>query len=285
MDWPAFEACLQKLTVHKRVNVMKYMFNWQNTGRQKQLFENSQATLEDRAARNVGQCLMGCSQHEDTQHYLRCKKLHDAKAFDRSFGGLQTWMKKANTHPEMETILLVGLRHWTEHQHPKDIWELTDSPDRERLEEAIYEQNQIRWGKVFKGRASTIWGDVQMTHYSRHYGDSETPKHLSATWWMSEFLRQVIYMSLNAWQHCNDFLHDREATEKRLAEQHDAVEIMASWYNKQHQFPLVDQAHFAQTFLDRCTDTTAQIRLWIGKITDLYEYNLQTTMRGFLATQ
>ena len=32
IDWPAFEACLCRLTVHKCINVTKYMFNWQNTG-------------------------------------------------------------------------------------------------------------------------------------------------------------------------------------------------------------------------------------------------------------
>ena len=285
VDWPAFDACLQKLSVHKRINVTKYIFNWQNTGRQKQLFENSQAMQENREARDVGRCPMGCGQHEDLQHYLKCPKLRDARAIDRSFGHLQKWMKKTNTHPEMEIILIVGLQHWTTHHYPKEIWELTDSPDRAKLEEAIYEQNQIGWGNVFKGRISTIWGDVQTTHISTQYGDAEPPKHMTAKWWTSEFLRQVIYLSLNAWQHRNDFLHDRAATEKKLDERRDAVEDMARWYNKQHQFPLADQAHFARTFLDRCTDTTAQIRLWIGKITDLHEYNLQTTMRGYLTTQ
>ena len=108
-------------------------------------------------------------------------------------------MKKATTHPEMEVILTVGLRHWTTHQTPKEIWDLTNSPGRDKLEEAIFEQNQIGWGNVFKGQISTIWGDVQMQHYTRQYDDTELPRYLSGTWWSSEFLRQVIYMSLNAW--------------------------------------------------------------------------------------
>ena len=131
------------------------------------------------------------------------------------------------------------------HQHPKELWELTDGLDRDMLEEAIYKQNQIGWGNVFKGQISTIWGDVQMQHYSKHFRDTELPQHLSATWWASGFMRQVIYMSLNAWQHRNDFLHDGGATEKKLAARQDAVETMAHWYNKQRQFPLVDQPHFA----------------------------------------
>ena len=111
VDWQAFEACVRRLTVHKRINVTKYIFNWQYTGRQTQLFEHSQAILEQRAPQDVGKCPMGCGLHKDSQHYLPCKKLHDTRAIDQSFGGLQKWSKKANTHPEMEIILLVGLRH------------------------------------------------------------------------------------------------------------------------------------------------------------------------------
>ena len=98
IDWPAFEQSLQNLTIHKRINVMKYIFNWQNTGRQKQLFENSQASFENREEQDVGRCPMGCGQHEDLQHYLQCTKLHDARAINRSFGGLKKWMKKVHTH-------------------------------------------------------------------------------------------------------------------------------------------------------------------------------------------
>ena len=50
VDWPAFEQCMHKLSVRKRINVTKYIFNWQNTGRQKQLFQQSQAVCEEREA-------------------------------------------------------------------------------------------------------------------------------------------------------------------------------------------------------------------------------------------
>ena len=70
VDWPAFEWCMNKLSVHKRINVTKYVFNWQNTGRQKQLFELGRAARKEREPQDVGQCPMGCSEHEDSQHYL-----------------------------------------------------------------------------------------------------------------------------------------------------------------------------------------------------------------------
>ena len=244
-----------------------------------------EAVREDREARDVGRCPMGCSQHEDSQHYLRCTKLRDARAIDQSFGQLQQWMKKVHTAPKIEVIFMIGLRHWIEHDAQKEVWDLDNGPFRQQLEEAISDQNHIGWGNAFKGRISTLWGDVQMQHYREKYRDTDKPKHLSPTWWASEFLRQLLYMSLHAWQHRNDYLHDRERTSKRMQERANAVEDMAKWYQEQRKFPADDQHHFARTFLDRCTDTTAQIRLWIGKIVDLFEYNSQSTLQRYFTTQ
>ena len=285
VDWQAFERGMQKLSIHKRINVTKYIFNWQNTGRQKQLFEDGRAMQEERNPQIVGTCPMGCGEHEDSQHYLRCTKLQDSKAIDQSFGEVRNWMRKHHTHKELEIILLTGLRHWTTHCTPKETWDLDNGPYREKFEEAIFDQNQIGWGNAFKGRISTLWGDIQMEHYKCRYKDDTLPRHLTSVWWASELIRQLLFMSLNSWQHRNDYLHDRERKEAKMNQRREAVEEMAKWYEKQRKFPLADRQHFARTFLDRCTDTTAQIRLWIGKITDLYEYNSQTTLRGYLTAQ
>ena len=43
VHWAALERCLGKMSIHKSINAAKYMFNWQNTGRQKQHFEDSMA--------------------------------------------------------------------------------------------------------------------------------------------------------------------------------------------------------------------------------------------------
>ena len=70
VDWAAFQHCMGKLTIHKRINVAKYVFNWQNTGRQKQHFENSAARGEDRQPETVNACPLGCGCQEDSQYYL-----------------------------------------------------------------------------------------------------------------------------------------------------------------------------------------------------------------------
>ena len=76
VDWRAFEVAMNKLTIHKQINVAKYIFNWQNTGKQKKLFENSNAITEQRNPTCVGMCPMQCGESETPQHFLQCTVLH-----------------------------------------------------------------------------------------------------------------------------------------------------------------------------------------------------------------
>ena len=94
VDWTAFEASMKKLTVHKGINMAKYIFNWQNTGHQKQLFEDSQAESEGREPAWVGLCPMGCGEVETPKHFLQCTVLHNAKIMSRDLAGVRKWTKQ-----------------------------------------------------------------------------------------------------------------------------------------------------------------------------------------------
>ena len=279
VDWAAFKHCMGKLTIHKRVNVAKYVFDWQNTGRQKQKFEESKARGEDRRPETVNVCPLGCGCQETSQHYLRCRVLRDARIINHDLSALSKWLRKQNTLPELIAIFMRGLTNWIETGETQEIWEVDDSPYRDDLIEAIAEQNAIGWHNALKGRLSTIWGEIYMSHVQDT--TDEIPVHLSAKWWTGELIRQILYFSLAIWQHRNDYLHHKEAAEERIRDRTEALTQMATWFDKAHLFPTEDKIHFARTYLDRCNDTTAQIRLWLGKIVDIHKYNLRTTLRGY----
>ena len=163
-----------------------------------------------------------------------------------------------------------------------EVWELQDSEYRDDLEDAIQAQNFIGWNNMLKGRIASNWGDIQMKYYQEVY-DEDMPRHISATWWASEFIRQLLYFSLATWQHRNTYLHNALEKEKKLNERMEAVEEMAKWYERKNEFPAEDTLNFSRSFIERCTDTTAQIRLWLGKIVDIHKYNMQTTLRGYFS--
>ena len=281
VDWDALERCLGKMSIHKRINAAKYMFNWQNTGRQKQHFEDSLARNEDRPPKNAGLCPMGCGQYECSQHFLVCPILQDAQIISRDLDAVRKWMVSKNTQDELKIVLMTGFTHWLQEGTSKADWTLSNSDYRDDLETAILHQNMIGWDNAFKGRLAVEWGCVQMRYYKTRYTD-KIPAHLSATWWTSELSRQLLFFSLAIWQHRNTYLHDTLAQRRLIDDRRQAVEEMATWYERQNTFPLPDRHNFARTFLDRCSDTTKQIRLWLGKIDDIYEYNKQATIRRFL---
>ena len=109
------------------------------------------------------------------------------------------------------------------------------------------------------------------------------PPHYSATWWTAGLIKEIIYLSLNVWQQRNGFLHEQETMTQEAHDRTEALQEVAEWYDKKHMFPRCDQVHFHKTFLERCSDTTKQVRLWLQKISDLYDYNSQRTLQDFFA--
>ena len=171
---------MKKLTIHKRINVAKYIFNWQNTGRQKQLFEESQALGEERTLQCVGMCPLECDEFEAPQHFLQCTVLHGAKVIKRDFDSIKRWMKEKKTLPELSIIIEDGLVHWMKTGNHIKIWELQDTKYRAALETAIQAQNHIGWSNMLKGRLVKEWGDIQMKYFEEVY-EEEVPKRINTT--------------------------------------------------------------------------------------------------------
>ena len=113
VHWDALGRALKSLDIHKRINAIKYIFNWQNTGEQKQWFEASQASQDDREEQEVNKCPLDCGCVETAQHFLWCKKLRDAHIKDRCCDSLHRWFGRQKTHKTLQHILLMAVRNWT----------------------------------------------------------------------------------------------------------------------------------------------------------------------------
>ena len=133
-----------------------------------------------------------------------------------------------------------------------------------------------------KGRISQAFGRIQMKAYEKDDRmESSIPAHFSATWWTAGLIKEIIYLSLNAWQQRIRFLHEHETMTQEVCNRTEALQEVADWYDKKHMFPSADQVHFHRSFLGRCSNSTKQVCLWLQKILDLYEYNRQRTLQAF----
>lgn len=165
---------------------------------------------------------------------------------------------------------------------PIELWELQDSPYCKELELARQAQNFIGWSNMLKGQIAKEWGDIQMRYYTEFY-EAEVPVHVSATWWASELVWQLLYLTLATWQHHNYYLHNTLDKAKKIQDRTDAVEEMVHWYKCSHDLPVDDKHNFSRFFLEQCTDTTAQICLWLGNIVDIHKHNMCTTLHGYFS--
>ena len=110
VDWKAMDRAMKTMSNHKRINAAKYMFDWQNTGEQKQRFEKSATRLEDRDMAQVDLCLLKCGCQEKAQHFLKYTVLQDAHITDQCFMSLHQWFAKHRTHLVLQRLLMTAIK-------------------------------------------------------------------------------------------------------------------------------------------------------------------------------
>ena len=159
------------------------------------------------------------------------------------------------------------------------MWDVPTELQEWGLDQAIQERITLGWSNFFKGRIATQFGITQMAAYCHDLDD--IPLHYSATWWTAGLIKQMIYFSLNMCQHRKAYLHEIEATGQALQDGTNAIEEAAYWYKNSHTFPSADEVHFHRNFVERCTETTKQVRLWLQKNSDLYNFNTRRTLQDF----
>ena len=79
---------------------------------------------------------------------------------------------------------------------------------------------------MLKGQKATEWGDIHMKFYDKVY-EGDIPLLILASWWVSEFIQQILYFSLATWQHRDNYLHYKKEKAQKIQNWLDAVKAMA----------------------------------------------------------
>ena len=241
---------MKSLSFHKRVNAAKCMFDWQNTGAQKQRFEQSAARAEHRDMNQVSLCPLHCGCQETAQHFLKCPVLHAAKITDQCFVSLHRWFTRHKSHPVLQRLIMLAIRAWIDDTEMSDDFEVLADLQEWGIHEAMAEQSRIGWSNFMKGRITSRFGIIQMKAYESDESDAPLPAHYTATWWTAGLIKELLYLSLNMWQQRNRFLHETETISQESQDREEALQEVADWYDKKHMFPRVDQVHFHRSFTE-----------------------------------
>ena len=188
VDWGSHERYLNSIPQAKKTKVIKYMHNWQTTGRQKQLFSDVHDT-------DISLCPFGCGQSENPQHYLQCLVPPNPDESRTCFRSIASWMKKSLTHPVLQVIIIKAMKIWLKGDSPsaQDIT-LENEEYEDEIIQAHTNQHAIGWNNFVKERLSKRWSEIQQSHYNmmnRHRNtkcqDPLPPKY-SSQWWSSNLI-------------------------------------------------------------------------------------------------
>ena len=138
------------------------MFDWQNTGEQKQRFENSAARSEDCDAAQVALCPLNCGCQETAQHFLKCVVVQNANITDQCFTSLNRWFAKHRTHPVLQKLLMDAIRAWMDATEWTLDMEVPADLQDWGIHAAFKEQSCIGWNNFMKGHISHAFGMIQM---------------------------------------------------------------------------------------------------------------------------
>jgi hypothetical protein len=278
VDWTAIRTYLSRLSISKRVKVIKLMHNWQNTGRQKGLFRmNTDLTAEDMATTALlEKCPMGCGEYEAPLHYIHCKCNPHSAEMTRGLEGIRKWLRSNETAPALTSVLMRMLRLYAASDlDALDEWDFTNEPNAEGLHQLVNSQARIGWDNLFKGRISNEWCKLQAVHLRiTENPDKPRPAYRTAAYWASCLIQQIVYFTLNTWQIRNDKLHEDKVESERTQRRKEVLRDMARWYEEASTSRQEFRTHtlFKMPLLQRKTHSTPMIESWLSTVKEQYDY-------------
>ena len=118
----------------------------------------------------------------------------------KSLDQLEAWLLKSDTLPDIAEFFMFSLRNRTFPPNPNAMPPLaTNSVDR-----AIWEQTQIGWDNLLRGRISTRWRFIQAQHYQ-----SEQSRR-SPDRWAADIIYRLLQISHSLWTTRNNIVHERD---------------------------------------------------------------------------
>ena len=119
---------------------------------------------------------------------------------DYAIKDIRKWLINADTAPALTGIMMRIIYKYTQCQEQVlSDWSFHNERDAMLLDTLVQEQEAIGWENFFKGRISKTWSLIQDKHFtSLDLPDCQAYK--TGTWWASNVIRQLIYLSLNTWQ-------------------------------------------------------------------------------------
>jgi exonuclease III len=255
INWTALGAYFRKLAISQQVKVMKYIYDWQNVGVQKQLM---QWANEDEY-----HCPYKCDQLETPMHYLMCKKAINGMS-RICMEAINKWMIKVRTNHCVREQLMELLydklpisRIVVKVQYPKP----------RLFEQALQEQKDLGWKALMKGLISTTWGEIQEEEYKNIRERSKLEIWYTGTWWTKHLIKHIIFWALNEWQRRNEWLHNDIQQQEKEYKSKQCREAIIGLYQQQEDCSTARlKRYFKTPLIEKLQQKPERQQQWIETI-------------------
>jgi hypothetical protein len=255
INWKALELYMASLAISQRIKVMKYIYDWQNVGIQKELHQ--WANTEEYM------CPYKCGMKETAMHYLVCTKAC-TKLSKMCLEAINKWMIKARTNNKIRVYLMSML--YSQLPIKRSILNIEYKVP-EFFEQAKMEQENLGWKLTIKGLLSRTWSDIQEEEYGNIRKREDLEVWYTGLWWAKQLTKYIVYWALNEWQKRNDCLHkDISNTREEELRRNNRDEIM-ELYSQQNDRPDKKvQKYFKTVLIDKLRQNPIRQRQWIETI-------------------
>ena len=240
---------------------MKYVYDWQNVGLQKQLH---QWIDEDEYM-----CPYKCGKKEASMYYLTCLKSFDKMSI-MCLEAINKWMIRVQTNNRVRTQLMNIFYDKLPIRRPGlDIQYI----ELDNFDKTIKEQEVLGWSLTIKGIFSKQWGKIQEAEYEKIRQREQLDIWYTGTWWTKHLIKNIIFWALNEWQKRNEHLHQevekKETEKKRKKCQIEIIDL----YERQDNRPKATLKRYFKipALIEKLQQNPARQRQWIDSIRALNE--------------
>jgi hypothetical protein len=255
VHWKAIGMYMKALAISQRVKVMKYTYDWQNVGAQKE--QQNWANTEEYL------CPFGCGQTEVSMHYLTCNIACDSTS-RMCLEAINRWMLMVRTNHSVRVFLMrffyTNLPITRQELHIEYL-----KPP--QYATACAEQEQIGWKLTMKGLLSKKWSDIQEEEYGKIREREKLEVWYTGSWWTKNLIKHIIFWALNEWQKRNECLHQDIEQRQAEATRRQNNEEISKLYQLQEDQPIAKLKRYYKTALiEKFQQNLIRQRQWIDTI-------------------
>ena len=210
LNWPALEKALRKQTSYRRTKLCQLMYNWQNTGQQKQQMHN-----------NDGLCPTGCGEQETHLHYLHCNNAEMKKHRLQQLQHLNKRMEKIKTYAGIKAnITNIIMNQYANIPLPTKCNTLADK----YINEAINEQKELGATSLEKGFMPIKWQMAQEAWTNEMSNNNNQ--------WEVKIIQYLQDYTYSIWKKRNEFIHGQTVQDSNKEKKKQLQQKVKELYKK-----------------------------------------------------